>query len=83
MADEDIDYLEVVFETEADLETAKTALPFAAQTSRPSGLLDPNSWDADGVTEALTPLGIKFEVLSDGFKWDEHGDDEQWSGPTI
>jgi hypothetical protein len=83
MADEDIDYIEVAFETDEDLQKAKTALAFAAETSRPSGLLDPDQWGADSVEAALKPLGIKFEVLEEGFKWDEHGVDDQWDGPSM
>lgn len=83
MTDNDIDYLEVAFETEEDLETAKTVLPFSATTSRPSGLINPDNWDKDNVAELLQPLNIKFEVLSEGFKWDEHGDDDQWDGPSL
>lgn len=83
MPDNDIDYLEVIFGNEVDLKEAQKHLPFAAITSTPSGLLHPDNWDSENVAETLNPLNIKFTISPIGFKWDEHGDDEQWDGPTL
>lgn len=83
MDGEDIDYLEVAFETNEELEVAKKALPFSAITPRPSGLLIPDQWDKENVEEILKPLNIKFKVLEEGFKWDDHGDDDQWNHPSM
>jgi hypothetical protein len=74
-----IDYLEVVFASEADREAAKKVLTFSAITSTPGALLDPKHWDKESVASALEPLGLQFTIPDEGFKWDEFGDD----GPTL
>lgn len=75
---DNIDYIEVVFENEADRKVAQSVLTFSAITSGNGALLDPKNWDVASITEALAPLGVTYKIPDEGFKWDEHGDDGQW-----